>query len=322
MKKLIIPALISGIVSISTCAYAADTDYPNKPIDLVVPFDPGGSVDTTSRIIAEVANSYLPDDAKISIVNRSGGGGVIGQTSVARAKPDGYSILAMTSSVVTNPQMKGARYAIDDFEPVALYNLDPQVIAVPGNSPFKTAEEFLAAAEQKKLNVVIAGIGTSHHMSGLAIEKVTNSKFNYIPTKGFGSQVQAVVGGHADGVLWPLGEAISQLADDRIRILAIASEERSERYPDIPTFQEVGINIPIWATFRGWAVPKGTPKEAVERLSALMKRVYETPSYVEKMKSSGYLATYRDSAGFKSVVDNYSKLTTVIIEEGGFGIKK
>jgi len=320
VKKLIIPILVSGLMSFSVSTYAAD--YPNRSIDLVVPFDPGGSVDTTSRIIAETANTLLKGNAKISVVNRSGGGGVVGQTSVAKAKPDGYTVLAMTSSVVTNPQMKGASYSIGDFEPIALYNLDPEVIAVPGDSPFKTAQEFLAAAKQKKLNIVVSGVGTSHHMSGLAIERVTDVKFNYIPTKGFGSQVQAVVGGHADGVLWPLGEAAGQLGNNGVRMLAIASEERSDRFPDVPTFKEVGIDIPIWATFRGWAVPKGTPKDIVANLSTLMKRVYETPAYVEKMKASGYIATYRDPAGFNFVVDNYSKLTSVIIDEAGFGKKK
>ncbi|MGO2236836.1 tripartite tricarboxylate transporter substrate binding protein [Marinomonas sp. UCMA 3892] len=320
MKKLIVPILVSGLISASVSAYAID--YPTKPIDLVVPFEPGGSVDTTSRIIAETANTYLTGKGKISIVNRSGGGGIVGQTLVAKAKPDGYSILAMTSSVITNPLTKGASYSIDDFEPIALYNLDPEVIAVPKNSPFKTAEEFISAAKEKRLNIVVAGIGTSHHMSGLAIEKVTGVKFNYIPTNGFGSQVQAIVGGHSDAVLWPLGEAVEQLGNDGIRILAVASEERSNRFPDIPTFQEVGINIPIWATFRGWAVPKGTPKDVIAKLSALMKQVYETPAYVQKMKNSGFVATYRDAAGFKFVIDNYAKLTSVIINEEGFGKKK
>lgn len=215
--------------------------------------------------------------------------------------------------------MKGASYSVDDFKPVALYNLDPGVIAVPMASPFKTAQEFLAAAQKSVLNVVVSGIGTAHHMSGLAIQRVTNVKFNYIPTKGFGAQVQAVVGGHADAVLWPLGEASSQLDNDGVRILAIATEARDPKYPNIPTFQEVGIDIPIWATFRGWAVPKDTPDAIVTELTNLMKQVYETPAYIEKMKASGYIATYRDPAGFKFVVDNYANFTSVIIDEAGLG---
>ena len=315
MKRLAFVAAL-GLSSLAMTAQAAD--YPQGTIDLVVPFDPGGSVDTTSRIIAETANTLL-DGAEITVVNRSGGGGVVGQTSVAKSAPDGYTVLAMTSSVVTNPQMKGAGYAVTDFRPVALYNLDPEVIAVPAASPFQTAEEFMAAATKEPLNIVVAGVGTSHHMSGLAIERVSEATFNYIPTKGFGAQVQAVVGGHADGALWPLGEATAQAANGGVRILAIASEERDTNLPDVPTFQEAGIDIPIWATFRGWAVPAGTSDEVVKALSDLMKSVYETPAYVEKMQAAGYSPTFRDAEGFKFVVDSYADQTSVIIEEAGLG---
>lgn len=315
MKRLAFAAAL-GLSSLAMTAQAAD--YPQGTIDLVVPFDPGGSVDTTSRIIAETANTLL-DGAEITVVNRSGGGGVVGQTSVAKSAPDGYTVLAMTSSVVTNPQMKGAGYAVSDFRPVALYNLDPEVIAVPAASPFQTAEEFMAAATKEPLNIVVAGVGTSHHMSGLAIERVSEATFNYIPTKGFGAQVQAVVGGHADGALWPLGEATAQAANGGVRILAIASEERDANFPDVPTFQEAGIDIPIWATFRGWAVPAGTSDKVVKALSDLMKAVYETPAYVEKMQAAGYSPTFRDAEGFKFVVDSYAEQTSVIIEEAGLG---
>lgn len=319
MQKFI-SVVVSTVVASCIAVTASADEYPSRQIDLIVPFDPGGSVDTTSRIIAETANTFL-EGAEIAVVNRAGGGGVVGQTSVANAAPDGYSVLAMTSSVVTNPQMKGASYSVNDFKPVALYNLDPEVIVVPTGSSFQSAEEFMAAANEKKLNIVISGVGTSHHMSGLAIERVSGVSFNYIPTKGFGAQVQAVVGGHADGALWPLGEATAQAEAGGVRILALAAEERSARFPDVPTFQEVGIDIPIWATFRGWAVPSETPDAVVDKLAALMKQTYDTPAYVEKMKAAGYTATYRDAAGFKFVIDNYSSLTSAIIDEAGLGKK-
>lgn len=135
----------------------------------------------------------------------------------------------MTSSVVTNPQMKGDGFPVDDFTPVALYGLDPQVIVVPAESSIQTADEFMAAAKEKTLNIVVAGVGTSHHMSGLAIERVTDVKFNYVPAKGFGAQVQAVAGGHVDGALWPLGEASAQAGNGSVRILTIASESQHSK---------------------------------------------------------------------------------------------
>ncbi|RYH04480.1 tripartite tricarboxylate transporter substrate binding protein [Salipiger sp. IMCC34102] len=314
MKHLRFTAIAATMVA---AAPVLAQSYPEGDIDLVVPFDPGGSVDVTSRIIAETANTLL-DGATINVVNRAGGGGVVGQTAVSMAQPDGYTVLAMTSSVVTNPQMKGATYAVSDFRPVALYNLDPEVIAVPANSPYQTAEEFLAAAEEQTMNVVVAGIATSHHMSGLAIERVTDIDFNYIPTKGFGGQLQAIAGGHADAALWPMGEAAGQVGAG-VRILAVASEERDENFPDVPTFEEAGIDIPIWATFRGWAVPEGTSDEVVQELSDLMQAVYETPAYIEKMEAAGYDPVFRDAASFETVVNSYAEQTSAIIEEAGLG---
>lgn len=316
MRMLATLAASLVLVSVAPQAATAADDYPDRTIDLVVPFDPGGGVDTTSRIIAETANTLL-DGAEMEVVNKSGGGGIVGQTYAARAKADGYTVLAMTSSVVTNPQMKGASYTMEDFVPVALYNLDPEVIVVPASSRFESAEQFLAAAAEAPLNIVVAGVGTSHHMSGLAIERVTDATFNYVPTKGFGPQVQAVLGGHADAALWPLGEASAQVASGGVRLLAIATEERDDNYPEVPTFSEAGIDIPIWATFRGWSVPKDTPDDVVETLATLMRETWETPAYKEKMSAAGFEPVYRDAAGFQKVIDSYSELTSVIIEENG-----
>ena len=314
MKKAI--ALLASCLMAGTVGAAAAADFPAKDIDLIVPFAPGGGVDTTSRIIVETANTLI-EGAELNVVNRAGGGGVVGQTFASKAAPDGYTVLAMTSSVVTNPKLKGASYSIDDFLPVGLYNLDPSVIVVPANSPFETAEQFIAAAKQAPLNIVIAGIGTSHHMGGLAIQQVTDAQFNYIPTKGFGQQLQAVLGGHADGALWPLGEAANHAKTGSVRILAIASDARDEAFPDVPTYQEAGIDIEIWATFRGWSVPKGTPDDVVATLSGLLQKTYETPAYKKKMSEAGYKPVFRDAQSFQQIIDGYAVLTSNIIEESG-----
>jgi len=298
---------------------AVAQNFPTRDIDLVVPFEPGGAVDATSRIIAEAANTLLDGSVGFTVSNRAGGGGVVGQTYAAQAEPDGYTVLAITSSVVTNPQLKGASYSVEDFVPVGLYNLDPEVIAVPASSPFETVEAFLAAASQKPLNMVIAGIGTSHHMAGMAVERKSDATFNYVPTRGFGKQLQAVMGGHVDGAFWPMGEASSHAQSGGVKILAVASDERDPNFPDVPTFQEAGLDIPIWATFRGWSVPKGTPEEIVARLSGILGQVSEMPDYKAKMSNAGYKPIFRDAKAFQSVVDDYAAQASAIIEENKLG---
>lgn len=311
-KSLVLGALFGSGLALAASAQ----EFPSRDIDLVVPFAPGGSVDVTSRLIAEAASGYL-DGAKVVVSNRAGGGGVVGQSYVAKAAPDGYTVLAMTSSVVTNPQLKGAPYKIGDFKPVAAYNLDPEVIAVPASSPFQGIGDFVAATRESPLNIVIAGIGTSHHMAGLALTSAAGLDFNYVPAKGFGEQLQAVVGGHADGAFWPMGEAMSHAEAGTVRILAIASDARDPKFPDVPTFEEAGLNVPMWATFRGWAVPAGTPDADVAVLSDLLKKVSDDAGYRQKMADAGFIPIYRDAADFQKIITTYSDQVVPIIEDNG-----
>ena len=312
--KRILPSLV--LAFFTAVAYAAD--FPERDIQLVVPFEPGGAGDITSRIIAESANELL-NGSEIKVINRSGGGGIVGQTFVSRSRADGYTILSMTSSVVTNPTLKGASYSVDDFRPVALYNFDPEVIAVAADSPITDIAGFMEAAKTRKLNMVTAGIATTHHMVGLAIEEKSNLRFNYLPIRGFGKQLQAVMGNHADGGFWPLGEAATHAEGGTVRILAVAAETRDERFPDVPTFAEAGLPVSVWATFRGWAVPAGTPDDVVSTLAGLLERVGQSPEYRRKMEAAGYRPAYRAGPEFEAVISDYRKLTDAVIAAHGLG---
>ncbi len=305
----------AALVAITPLASQAK-DFPKKDITIIVPFDPGGAVDVTSRILAEYANKEL-EGVKMKIENRAGGGGVVGQTMAAKAKKDGYTILAMTSSVVTNPKLKKVQYAVSDFEPVALYTMDPEVIAVSKDSPYTTIEEFIAAAKEKELNLTLAGVGTSHDLGAKAL-KLNNPdlKLKLINTKSFSEQLQAVLGNHVDGAIWPFGEAKSHMDAGSIRVLAVAATERMASFPDIPTWKEKDLNIEEWVTFRGWAAPKGVDSENIAFLSDLMKKINENPEYVEKMNAQGFPIAYRDAAGYKAVIDNYDILTDQVIQAG------
>jgi tripartite-type tricarboxylate transporter receptor subunit TctC len=305
-----------SLVLVASLAVAAG--FPERDIQLVVPFEPGGAGDITSRIIAEAANGLL-DDAEIRVINRAGGGGIVGQTFVSRARPDGYTLLSMTSSTVTNPRLKGASYSVDDFQPVALYNFDPEVIAVSADSPFEDVASFIAEARNRKLNMVTAGIATTHHMVGLAIEEKSDLQFNYLPIRGFGKQLQAVMGNHADGGFWPLGEAATHVEGGTIRILAVAAEARDERFPDVPTFAEAGLPLSVWATFRGWAVPAGTPDDVVAALAELLRRVDQSEEYRRKMEAAGYRPVYRSADEFEAVINEYRRLTDAVIDAHGLG---
>ncbi len=306
--------ILSLGVALTFSGTAFANDFPMKDIRIIVPFKPGGAVDTTSRIIAEFANKHL-EASKVKVENRAGGGGVVGQTYVANAKADGYTILAMTSSVVTNPKLKKVSYTVDDFQPVALYTYDPEVIVVSIDSEINDVNEFITVARDKYLTITDAGNGTSHHLSGLALNENAGLNLKFMHTKGFGSQVQALLGGHAQAALWSYGEAKSHVDAGTVRILAIATPRRISAQPDVPTWIESGLNIEQWATFRGWAVPKGTPKEAVAVLSNLMGKVNKDPEYIKRMQKQGFPISYQNAAGYNAIIQSYDKLTQPLVSK-------
>lgn len=197
---------------------------------------------------------------------------------------------------------------------MALYNLDPELILVPADSEFETIEDFIETAKERPIETSLASPGTSHHMSGLALENRSDLQFEFLHMDDFGDQVQAVVGGHVDAALWPLGETKEHLEAGTVRALAVATTDRLEDYPDVPTWDEAGLGVKEFVTFRGWGVPAGTPDEAVQFLSDLLGEVSEDPEYREAMLSRGFPLAYRDAEGFQEVIENYDGLTSEIIE--------
>lgn len=311
-----ITALALGVLA--TAAPAQETI--DGDVTVIVPFAPGGAVDTTNRLIVGAANdAALLKSGEFLIENIANS--VVGQATAARGKPDGRTVLAMTSSIVTGPKLAETPYKLTDFRAVALYGLDPEVIAVPAASPYQTIEDLIAVAKDKGISVVTSGVGTSHHMSGIALQNRTDMKLNIVNIGPFGEQVQQIAGGHVDAALWPYGEAFKQLEAGTIRVLAVASREREASMPDVPTWQEAGLNVEEFATFRGWGVPAATPDAAVEQLSGVMKALADDPAFVERMEEGGYDFVYQDAAQMQSVIDNYDALTTEIIDRAGDQLK-
>lgn len=311
LKKLLTSSLAIAALAAGP---ALAQDFPSDDITLIVPFAPGGAVDTTSRIIAEAANRKgLAGDYEIVVENISNS--VVGQTTVARANPDGLTVLAMTSSIVTNPKVQGAPFEVSDFQAVALYTIDPSTIAVPANSEFETIEEFIAAARDGEVSAVTSGVGTSHHMSGLALQDRGNINLNIINISAFGEQVQQIAGGHVQAALWPWGEAKKQVEAGTVRILSVAGRERLPELPDVPTWEEAGLDIVEFATFRGWGVPVDTPSEKVDFLANILYELSKDEEYVARMDDIGSPVEYAGPEGFQAVIDNFDVLTTEILAE-------
>ncbi len=259
--------------------------FPAKPISMIVPFAPGGAVDTTIRIIAEEAEKVLGQ--KILVVNKPGAGAAEGQGFVARSKPDGYTLLAITSSVVTNTLTKKVDFSIDSFDPIVLYCFDPEVMFVSSATPYQNLEDLINGGKKEAVSHATPGHSTSHHVAALILEKKTGTKFKFVHTKGAGEQVPMVAGGHAKCMLASWGEVRSMVDQGRVRVVGVMSQERDPRLPHVPTFKERGFPIEYGA-WRGIAAPRNTPPPIVEKLVTVFSQVLDKKEVKEKFAKAEY----------------------------------
>jgi tripartite-type tricarboxylate transporter receptor subunit TctC len=311
MKRLLSAlAIVVATVSVSAGPVAAQ-NFPTRNLKIVVPFAPGGAVDFTSRLIAEAASTHSGGH-KIVIENLPGGGAVIGQTAVANAKPDGYTLLAYTSSVINNPLTKKTTFTYKSFTPVFMYCFDPDVVVVAANSPFKTIGELVEAAKKREVSVATPGYSTSHHIAGLILTEKTGAKFGYIHNESAAMQFQQLMGGHVEVAFVSGGEALGYTKDGSVRALGIISKSRTKEFPATPTFKESGIDME-WGTFRGMAVPAATPGKVVAALEQIMKKATENPTFVNGMTKAGYPIDYRGSREFAAYVDGEAKVMEEIL---------
>lgn len=286
-------------------AVSADTAFPEKNIKIIVPFDAGGGVDITCRVLSEAAGKNYFNGHSVIVENMPGGGAIIGQTNVANAAPDGYTMLAASAALVTNPLFNDTPYETSDFRSVAMLCFDPMCIIVPKDSPYNTLEELIEAAKTTPLKMSTPGHTTSPHLAGVQMEEELGVKFDYLHNDSANVQLQQVMGNHVDCALLSAGEAASTISEGSVRGLGVMSEERAAATPDVPTFAECGYEMVV-GTFRGLAVPKDTPDEVVAVLDTTFGEIIQSEEFQKKMADSNMPVTYKNAADFDAFLTNYA----------------
>lgn len=287
-------------------AQAADKPFPTRFLEVVVPFAPGGAVDNTIRIIATEAEKTLGQ--KITILNKPAGGSVEGQRHVAKAKPDGYTLLAMTSSVVSNILTKDVDFTLDSFDPLIMYCFDPFVFVVNAELPYKTLSEVVAASKSKPLVASTPGKANSKHIAGMLIEEKTGAKFNYVHTKGASEGVPMIAGGHVQVGCWAWAEVRPLVEQGKIRPIAVMAEQRDSDFPNVPTFKEAGVEL-FYGAWRGIAAPKGLSPETRGVLIDALTRSVNSAEVRDKFGKAGFPVVYKDAKDFsKYIQDDYVSL--------------
>ncbi len=258
--------------------------WPAKPVNIVVPFPAGGGTDAFARPLSALLTKSL--GKQIIIDNRGGAGGTVGAGVASRSAPDGYNFFMGAVHHTIAPSMyPKLDYNLEtDFIPVALIASVPQVIVVhPQRVPVKNLKEFIEFLRKNpgKLNYGSAGNGTSHHLAGELFKLQTKTFITHIPYRGSGPALQDLIAGQVDVMFDGLGSSANHIKGGRIKALAVASNKRAPGFADVPTSAEAGGPNYEVATWYGLWAPKGTPKEAIERMQAELRKAFAT----DEMKS-------------------------------------
>ena len=287
-------------VLLSLAAMAAQAQYPQRPVQLIVPWGAGGGTDATARIIAALLEKELKQP--FNVVNRTGGSGVVGHDAIAKASADGYTIGLITVEITMMHHVGLTALKHTDYTPIGLVNADPAGVNVRVDSPYKSVKDLLAAikANPGKMKASGTGQGGIWHLAIAGLLKdqgIDPAALPWVPSNGAAPGLQDMVAGGVDVVPCSIPEARSMIDAGKVRALAIMDDNPPALYPQLPTLKkELGTNWQI-AAWRVIAGPKGMPADVQKALVSALKKVYDSKEYKDFMASRGFGVVWADPQG-------------------------
>ena len=287
---MIAAVMLAGIAEPQAQGISAP-NYPERPVRLVVGFPPGGATDILARILSQ----YMPESIGQPVVvdNRGGASGTIAAAMVAKAAPDGYTIMMVPSGPYTisaSTYTKLPYDAVKDFAGVSLLVWVTNVIVVPQSSPAKTLQDLVRMAKEKPATFSSSGSGSLHHLSGEVLKRLTGTDMIHVPFKGAGPAMTALAGGEVTFGFTSMPSAVPLINAKRIRPLAVTSVKRMPALPETPTMTEAGVPPPPGLDIREWygvIVPAATPAPIVDKLNAEMVKVFKRPDVQKRLTDMG-----------------------------------
>ena len=278
-----------ALALVMTAGAASAQTYPTKAVRLVVPFLAGGSTDIVGRTVAQKLSEMWGQQAFVD--NRPGGGTTIGTEMVAKAAPDGYTLLVTPAPFTINPSLltKLPYDALTDFTPITLINTTPLVMVVNPGVPAKNVKELIALAKAKpgKLNFGSSGTGGSNHLAGELFDAMAGVEMVHIPYKGNAGALTDIVGGHLDVVYNGITSAVALIRGGKLRALAVTSLQRSAALPDVPTLDESGLKGFEAVAWNGLSAPAKTPRDVIMKINADVIKIVNSPELKERLKADG-----------------------------------
>jgi tripartite-type tricarboxylate transporter receptor subunit TctC len=286
MKKTLMLLTLAAMVS----PVGAAEQFPTRPIRVIVPYAPGGNVDISARIIAPPLGEVLGQT--IVVDNRPGAGGNLGASLVAKATPDGYTLLVGSSGPLSvNPVIfKSLPYdTLKDFAPISTVQAVPLVVLAGPKSNINSIADIIAAAKARpgKLTMASAGAGTTNHFAIELFAHMANVKLLHVPYKGSGPALSELLGGQVETMIDQLAASIGYVRDGRLKVLAVTTQQRAAALPNVPTLEELGYKGYQASTLLGLLAPAGTPKPVVAKLNAGVRKIMDNNTVAERFRGLG-----------------------------------
>jgi tripartite-type tricarboxylate transporter receptor subunit TctC len=301
----------------------ARADYPERQITMIACFPAGGGTDIAARLINTQLGEAL--GKPVIVENRGGAGGSIGTAAVARAAPDGYTLLVCSSAFVVNPSLY-ANVTYDpfkDFAPIMVLGASPNAFVVPAQSPIKSMNELLAKAKANpgKLNWTSPGAGTTPYLAGEVLKLRTGVDMVHIPFAGAGPATTAVVAGQVDLYTANIGSLMGHIDGGKMRPVAVTSKARWPDLPDVPSLEELGIKDAVSDTFQAVYAPGGTPQPIIDRLAKEIAAILARPDVREKFAKAGLPVTAEPPDVFKARIAREVPMYKEIIDKANLRIR-
>lgn len=314
MRPLIASWCLAVIAAALGCvAPVAAQEFPNKPIRMLVPFTPGGGTDILARILAAKMSEGLGQ--QVVVENRPGANTLIASEAVARAAPDGYTLIMQTNNLAANPTLYGGKMTFDtlkDLAPVALVAGNPHVLVVNPGVPARDLKEFvaLAKAKPKTITFASAGAGTVNHLSGELLAMLTGIEMVHVAYKGSGSVMPDLLGGHVNSLFAAMPTVTGHIKEGKLRALAVTTPRRFRGLPDVPTIAELGYPGYDFSSWFGVLAPAGTPQPVIARLNAEIVKALKDPVVLQKLENYEIFGSTPDAFGtfIRSEIDKTAKI--------------
>jgi tripartite-type tricarboxylate transporter receptor subunit TctC len=316
MRSILLQA--AGLLLALTTTVAAQSDYPNRPVRLIIPFPPGGSNDVVGRVIAQHLGEAL--GKQVIVDNRAGAGGVIGTEVASKTAPDGYTLLGISLAHAVNPWLYKLPYdPIKAFAPIGIMGKGPVVLSVNPTLPVQSVKELVALAKQKPgdLQYASAGVGSFQHLSAELFKLTAGVDIMHIPFKGGGPAMTDVMGGHTKVLFSSLVQTTPHIKSGKLRALAVGGTERSRVLPDLPTVVEAGV--PGYASENWWGIvaPAGTPAPIIERLHKALAQAQDNPEAKKYFDNEGATIVKMSTAEFGAFMVSEMNKWEQVVKKGG-----